>query len=196
MEPSSSRIQSACAPIAACRSACIRSSASPRTRARRASRLPNATPTGLCRSIRARRSSNSGGLPRISRPHRERQAQSILSRLPLSVEVDEIILIAAPKEPRIALINEVEGFRVTVEWGFDPLERTRCCGSRTAGARADLGRQSTLPRHQTHHLRIRLRRGVSAAENQLTEAGYATAVDLLAGETYVIRHRIAAERID
>lgn len=119
-----------------------------------------------------------------------------LSRLPLSVEVDEIILIAAPKEPRIALVNEVEGYRVTVEWDSTHLKNAMLWisnrgrkGEPWAGKNLCLGIEPITSAFDFGD-------GVSAAENPLTEAGYATAVDLLAGETYVIRHRIAAERID
>lgn len=39
-----------------------------------------------------------------------------LSRLPPTDEVDEIILVAGPKTPRISLINESEDYRATIEW--------------------------------------------------------------------------------
>lgn len=118
-----------------------------------------------------------------------------LSRLPLGVEVDEIVLIAGPKEGRVALVNEAEGYRVAVEWERELLDNAMLWISNHGRKGAPWGGSNLCLGIEPITSAFDFGTGVSGANNPLTAVGYRTAVDLEAGRTYKIRHRLVGERI-
>ncbi|MBB6333519.1 hypothetical protein [Schaalia hyovaginalis] len=119
-----------------------------------------------------------------------------LTRLPLTVDVDEIVLIAGPKEPRIALVNRADGYRVAVEWDPELLGNAMLWISNRGRSAEPWGGTNLCLGVEPITSAFDFGEGVSAADNPLTRADYATAVDLEGGRTYEIRHRLVAERID
>lgn len=118
-----------------------------------------------------------------------------LTRVPLGVEVDEIVLIAGPKEPRIALVNEAEGYRVAVEWDPKYLQNAMLWISNRGHKGLPWGGTNLCLGVEPITSAFDFGQGVSANENPLRKAGYSTAIDFEAGRTYEVRHRIAGEGI-
>lgn len=118
-----------------------------------------------------------------------------LTRVPLGVEVDEIVLIAGPKEPRVVLVNEAEGYRVGVEWDPTYLKSAMLWMSNRGRKGLPWGGTNLCLGVEPITSAFDFGQGVSADDNPLAKAGYSTAVDFEAGRTYEVRHRIAAERI-
>ena len=118
-----------------------------------------------------------------------------LTRLPLTQNTEELVLLCNVEEPRICLDNLEEGYRVTLEWDLDYLRhcmlwisnrgrafapwngRNLCLGVEPVTSAFDLGTQ------------------ISAVENPLTVSGVPTAVALEAGRTYTIQHSISVTQL-
>lgn len=118
-----------------------------------------------------------------------------LTRLPLKDEVDEIVLLAAPKKGRVALFNEAEGYRVALEWDTEVLDHAMLWisnygrkGAPWCGRNLCLGIEAITSAFD-------FGTGVSGAPNPLSDAGFRTAVELHAGQIYEIRHRITGEAL-
>ena len=120
---------------------------------------------------------------------------STLTRVPLGIEVDEIVLIAGPKEPRIALVNEAEGYRVAVEWDPKYLQNAMLWISNRGRKGLPWGGTNLCLGVEPITSAFDFGQGVSANENPLRKAEYSTAIDFEAGRTYEVRHRIAGEGI-
>lgn len=118
-----------------------------------------------------------------------------LTRVPLGVEVDEIVLIAGPKEPRIVLVNEAEGYRVAVEWDPKYLQNAMLWISNRGRKGLPWGGTNLCLGVEPITSAFDFGQGVSANETPLRKAGYSTAIDFEAGRTYEVRHRIAGEGI-
>lgn len=124
-----------------------------------------------------------GAGDRVREPHR------------VGDEVDEIVLIADPKEPRIALVNEAEGYRVAVEWDPKYLQNAMLWISNRGRKGLPWGGTNLCLGVEPITSAFDFGQGVSANENPLRKAGYSTAIDFEAGRTYEVRHRIAGEGI-
>lgn len=118
-----------------------------------------------------------------------------LTRLPLTEEVDEIVLTAGPKDGRVTVVNDAEGYKATLEWDRTLLNNVMFWISNHGRKGAPWGGTNLCLGVEPITSAFDFGEGVSAATNPLTEAGYATAIDLKAGQTYTITHRISAERI-
>lgn len=118
-----------------------------------------------------------------------------LSRLPPTDEVDEIILVAGPKTPRISLINESEDYRATIEWDSAFLKNALLWISNRGRKGAPWGGENLCLGIEPITSAFDFGTGVSASPNPLTAAGYDTAIDLKAGEYCTIRHRMTAQRL-
>ena len=113
-----------------------------------------------------------------------------LSRLPLDAATEELVLLCDVATPSVSLVNHAAGYEVTLEWdatllrhcllwisnrgrAFPPWNgRNLCLGVEPITSAFDLGTD------------------VAAATNPLSATGLATAVDLQAGTTYSIAHRL------
>lgn len=107
-----------------------------------------------------------------------------LTRVPLGVEVDEIVLV-----------NEAEGYRVGVEWDPTYLKSAMLWMSNRGRKGLPWGGTNLCLGVEPITSAFDFGQGVSAGDNPLAKAGYSTTVDFEAGRTYEVRHRIAAERI-
>lgn len=118
-----------------------------------------------------------------------------LTSLPLPMATEELVLMVEVAQPRVALENLVEGYRIVLEWETDYLRhcllwfsnrgrafppwdgRNLCLGIEPVTSAFDLGTQ------------------VSAATNPLSARGIRTAVALESGRTHVLRHRFKLEAL-
>lgn len=118
-----------------------------------------------------------------------------LSRLPLDFDTEELVQLCDLEKPSLAVENRAEGYRVGIEWDpvlrhcllwisnrgrkFAPWNgRNLCLGVEPVTSAFDLGT------------------AISAGPNPLADSGLATAVDLVAGRTRVLRHRFTLGRLD
>lgn len=118
-----------------------------------------------------------------------------LTSLPLTMQTEELVLLVEVTQPRVALENLVEGYRIVLEWETDYLShcllwisnrgrafppwdgRNLCLGVEPVTSAFDLGTQ------------------VSAAANPLAARGIRTSVALEPGKTHVLRHRFKLEAL-
>lgn len=118
-----------------------------------------------------------------------------LTSLPLPVATEELVLMVEVAEPRVALENLVEGYRILLEWESDYLShcllwisnrgrnfppwngRNLCLGVEPVTSAFDLGTQ------------------ISTAVNPLAAQGIRTAVPLESGKTHIMRHRFKIEAL-
>lgn len=118
-----------------------------------------------------------------------------LTRLPLSVATEELVLLVDVTTPRVALDNRADGYRIVLEWEADHLRhcllwlsnrgrafppwdgRNLCLGVEPVTSAFDLGAS------------------VSAAPNPLSAGGIKTTVALQAGRSHVLRHRFRVEPV-
>ena len=118
-----------------------------------------------------------------------------LTSLPLPMATEELVLLVEVAEPRVALENLVEGYRIVLEWESDHLShcllwisnrgrafppwdgRNLCLGVEPVTSAFDLGTQ------------------ISTAANPLAARGIRTAVALESGKTHVLRHRFKLEAL-
>lgn len=116
-----------------------------------------------------------------------------LTRLPLAQTTEELVLLCNVAEPRVSIENEIEGYRVVLEWESEHLRhcllwisnkgrsfppwngRNLCLGVEPVTSAFDLGP------------------AVSAADNPLAVRGIPTAVPLAAGRTLSLRHSLRLE---
>lgn len=118
-----------------------------------------------------------------------------LTRLPLAEEVDEIVLLAGPKQGRISLVNRAEGYRTALEWDTELLDNAMLWISNRGRTSAPWGGTNLCLGIEAITSAFDFGTGVSGADNPLTDAGFRTAVELKAGERYEIRHRITGEAL-
>lgn len=133
--------------------------------------------------------------PDLAAAPRANGATINLTRVPLAEEVDEIVLIAGPKRPEVALVNEAEGYRVAVEWDQALLKNAMLWISNRGRKGAPWGGTNLCLGVEPITSAFDFGTGVSGASIPLAEAGFRTAVELKAGERYEIRHRITGEAI-
>ncbi|QPK81282.1 hypothetical protein G7Y41_09755 [Schaalia sp. ZJ405] len=119
-----------------------------------------------------------------------------LTRLPLDGEnVDEIVLMVEPADPKVTLVNEVEGYEVSIEWDPKFLEHCLLWVSNRGRTAQPWGGTNLCLGVEPVTSAFDFGQGVSAGPNPLNAEGIATSVHLEAGERYEIRHRMTGKRI-
>ncbi|PID97893.1 MAG: hypothetical protein CSA82_02050 [Actinobacteria bacterium] len=118
-----------------------------------------------------------------------------ITRLPFDGNREEIVLACVPETAQVSVENHVEGYRATVTWDGDILKNVLLWISNRGRDFEPWGGENVCLGVEPVSAAFDLGSGISAADNPVAAAGYATTVKLHPGEDLVIRHSVSVEAL-
>lgn len=130
------------------------------------------------------------------RAPRARRSSRDLTRLPLSEDTEEIVLVAHPASPRLALDNHEAGHRVFLEWNADAPEHVLLWFRRRGRPSEPWAGGNVCRGVEPVTAAVDLGTSVSVSQNRLAAEGIRTAVELSLERGLVISHNIGVEALE